>query len=670
MGNGRGRVGPRWLWFIGCGALVLCYLACPADDSEPPRVTIVTPANGDTVRDRVVVKVHAVDNRSVAGVRLLVDGQPIGDDTVGVDDTFQFVWNATGLLPGTVHSLTGSAWDANSNRGTASPVQVVIDLASGTHHSGAITSNESWLAKDNPHVVDGNLTVAAVLTIGPGAIVLMADNAAIVVGAQAPAALKVLGKADSTIFFGPLIPGAGAWRSIQFLGSATADSNILRYCTIEQGGRDNQGMVYLENSSVALEFCTLRASASAGIVARQAGFTSFQANAIVNCAGFPIVIDPDKTGTLAAGTLFSGNNPDRIQVNPGTVQHTGCWPNLGCAYHIAGTVTVAGDSNPLLTIAAGCSLLFTDSARLRVGVGKPGALVANGAYGPIYFGPAGSGAWPGIQFWENTDGFHTVLQNCIIAHAGALAGAAVFCYQTQIAVSGTSIENSRSLGVYCLGCGFSRFTNNTITGSADYPIHIEAPFVGSMGPGNRLTGNSRDLIEVVGGTISQNAQWRNQGVPYLITDNVDVGSGAAPTLVIDPGTTLLFGDNTMLRLGQTGPATLVAVGNDQDSITFATSCGPPRPGAWRGIELRFTTTSTTILDHCRLLYGGGQGPGILYINNCVPTVRNCEIGWSANYCVALFNTTLEPDSLRRSNWLHDWDSNYEDIYEGGPAPGP
>jgi len=86
-----------------------------------------------------VVKVHAVDNRSVVGVRLLVDGQPIGDDTVGVEDTFQFVWNATGLLPGTVHSLTGSAWDANSNRGTSSPVQVVIDLASGTHHSGAIT---------------------------------------------------------------------------------------------------------------------------------------------------------------------------------------------------------------------------------------------------------------------------------------------------------------------------------------------------------------------------------------------------------------------------------------------------------------------------------------------------------------------------------------------------
>ncbi|MEO0080515.1 MAG: right-handed parallel beta-helix repeat-containing protein, partial [candidate division WOR-3 bacterium] len=548
------------------------------------------------------------------------------------------------------------------------PVRVVIHPGSGTHHSGAVTNDETWQAADNPHVIDGVLMVDAVLTIGPGATVLMGQGAGIVVGARTRAALKVVGKPDSVISFLPFTAGPtpGFWRSIELLGNATCDSNIMRHCILEFGGAGGKGLVYLENTNLALEGCSLRFSSSAGVVANEGGFTIFRTNSIRNCADFPIRIDPEYAGTLQPGSVFSGNNRDRVLINPGTVKRSATWANLCCPYELAGTVTVAGETTPVLTLAAGCSLLFADSAKLRVGVGKPGALFVDGSFGAVCLSGA-SGRWPGIEFWEWTDQNRTILKSCLIRNAGFNSPAAIFCYHAPVTLNSIRIESSFAAGVYCSGCGFNRFLNTTITGCAGYPVHIEAPFVGTMGVNNRLTGNSNDMIEVVGGTIARDAEWHNQGVPYLITGDVDVGSASGPTLVIAPGTRLIFADRTMLRSGRTGPGTIVAVGTREDSITFTTSRQPPTPGAWRGIELLFTTTSSTAFEFCRLLYGGGEGPGILCINSCVPRVRNCEIGWSANYCIALFNTNIEAESLRSANWLHDWGPEpYEDIYEGGP----
>ena len=54
-------------------------------------------------------------------------------------------------------------------------------------------------------------------------------------------------------------------------------------------------------------------------------------------------------------------------------------------WYVLDDVTVAGTGNPVLTIAPACSLYFADSARLRVGLGLPGTLVADGAGGTIVF---------------------------------------------------------------------------------------------------------------------------------------------------------------------------------------------------------------------------------------------------------------------------------------------
>jgi hypothetical protein len=53
------------------------------------------------------------------------------------------------------------------------------------------------------------------------------------------------------------------------------------------------------------------------------------------------------------------------------------------------------------------------------------------------------------------------------------------------------------------------------------------------------------------------------------------------------------------------------------------------------------------------------------VDSCLPLIRHNEIAWSSNYCVYLLNTDLNVDSLVLENWLHDWNPDYDDIYEQG-----
>jgi hypothetical protein len=255
------------------------------------------------------------------------------------------------------------------------------------------------------------------------------------------------------------------------------------------------------------------------------------------------------------------------------------------------------------------------------------------------------------------------MRNCVVDRAGAGSAAGLFLYHARLLLSATAIRSSAAIGVYCIGSGFTLFQDDTITGSAACPLRLDAAEVTSLGTGNVLTGNGVDCIEVVAGPVTTDARWRDQGVPYYVQGDIEVGSPSIPRLVIESGAELRFAENSGLRVGRTEPGALVAVGTP-DSITFTAQNG--QPGGWRGIEFHPQTGRACTLDHCRLLNGGAGGPGIVLVNTCIPTIQANEIGWSANYCVALFTTILDPDVLRATNWLHDWDEDYDDIlYEPG-----
>ncbi len=650
---------------------LLLLAGCPGEDLTPPDVSIIAPADGDSIAGTTTIRARATDNKAVARVDFYVDSTRVGSDTVPAGPIFEFDWSPVGVLPGTTHILRCSASDAAGNRNTSAPVTIRVSAATGTHHSGTIAAGETWAIAGSPHIIDANLDVEAYLTIRPGVYVLVADGASIAVGARAPAGIKARGTTDSTIIITSLnpSPGPGAWGGIQYSANAMPDSNVLRHCTIEYAGAAG-ALVRCDAGATVIDSCSLRASSGRGVTAAGDGLRYLANTTIADCAGYPVSLPAGAVSAIGTGNTLTTNAHNAVELTGGTVAASDTWPNLGFPWHITSTITIADASNPLLTIAPGCSLLFGDSAALRIGVGQPGGLRAEGSYGRITFAPLaaapGPGNWRGLEFWEKTDPDRTILNYCRIEGAGAGNASAITCYSVPITVANTRIAGNSGNGIYCFNTGFARFENDTVTACAGYPLHLAAQYVTTIGNGNSFTGNALDGIEVTGGAITQNALFRRQNVPYLVRGTIEVGSNLEPALIIQSGVELRFDPGTALAIGRTAPARLQAVGAPDDSITI--TAATPQPGAWNGLELHHYASSSSQLQYCRLLYGGGANRGILFIDSCVPAVTRNEIAWSSNNCIYVANSDIDIESLRRDNWLHDWATGFDDIYDEQLAP--
>jgi hypothetical protein len=636
-------------------SLVL-LIGCPGEDITPPNVSIIVPADGDTLTGSVTIQARATDNRGVTRVDFFVDGALIGTDATPTGNVYEYAWLGV-LRPGSSHTLSCTATDAAGNRGASPAVTVYISSSAGTHHSGIISAAETWTAAQSPHVIDDDLFVEATLTLEPGAVVLVADAKTIAVGTHGAGAIVARGRPDSLTTISALStsPAPGAWAGIQFRGHAAAGVSIFRHCRVEYAGSGG-ALIQCSAGSVNVDSSELRQSSGSGVAASGDGLGSLSHNTLSACARFPVSVSPGLVSALGTANILTDNYRDAFEIPGGTVSATDTWPDLGAPYAITATVTVADSTNPLLEIAPGCSLLFADSALLRVGLGKPGALRADGTYGRVVFGPlaAGPGHWGGLEFWEKTDEIRTILNFCDIEGAGAGNSAAINCY-SEVLIANTRIADNAGTGIDCHNTGFARFENDTITGCGSFPVQIAAPYVGTIGTGNNFTGNSRNAIAVTGGTIAGNTQFRLQDVPYLILETIEVSSALEPTLVFDNGVELQFDSLAALAVGRSSRASVQA-----DSVTFTGAAG--RAGFWNGLKLYSGTTSTSRIERCRILYGGGDGYGIVLIDSCLPILTGNEIAFSSNYCVFIQNTDLDPDSVRSDNWLHDWNPDFDDIY--------
>lgn len=645
-------------------AALLLLAACPRDTTAPV-AAITAPAPGDTVSGSVAVDCRATDNRSVRSVEFYVDDTLRGRVTTPSGDVFTWTWDTRPLTPGSHRVLRCIAYDAVGNQGLSDTVGVTVGTQAGTHHSGTVSSPETWSADGNPHFVDSDLAIDAAVTVEPGVRVFVAAGAAITVGARGTGGLAAVGTPDSFVLFTALDTVAGPWRGIDFRAGADSLACRLEYCTISHAGAGSSALVACAGPGITIRNCHLRASRSRGAWAT-AAFGSFRANSITGCAGLPVRVGLAGLRSVGADNSFTGNARNGVEVGGGFVTASDTWPALAVPLCFTATVTIADTANPLVVIAPGCSLLFADSCRLRVGVARPGGLRADGGYGRIVFsslsGEPGPGRWGGIEFWEETDSLRTVLRLCTIERAGAGGAAAISLLSSPIALANCTVRDNAALGVYCFSTGPRLFEYNTVTACGGYPLRLPAQYVGRLGPGNVMTGNARDAIAVLGGAIERSTTWRDLGLPYVVSGVIDVGAVNPPTWLIEQGAELQFEPAAGLRVGLSQPGEILAVGTP-DSIVFTGLSNVP--GAWRGIELHPGCLNTTRIERCRVLYAGGADRGNLLIAGSEPAIVDCEIGWSSNYCVWLLESELDPDSLRARNWLHDWAPEFEDIYEGG-----
>ena len=207
-----------------------------------------------------------------------------------------------------------------------------------------------------------------------------------------------------------------------------------------------------------------------------------------------------------------------ISVASGTIERSTAWPAR--VYHCHGGLTIAGDTEPVLTLAPGSTLRFEQSS-LQVGSGNsspgPGGLVAVGtAAAPILFTviPDSKLGWGGLYFFSNTSTV-THLEHVVLEHAataldlhGVPSGVTLRHGTVRHAGTGISLRNtSPHLSHWTISSpgghglvswqGAPQLSHLTISGAGANGAHLNG-FSGRL-EHSTISAGKTDGVECIGG---------------------------------------------------------------------------------------------------------------------------------------------------------------------------
>jgi hypothetical protein len=266
-----------------------------------------------------------------------------------------------------------------------------------------------------------------------------------------------------------------------------------------------------------------------------------------------------------------------------------------------------------LTIEAGVEIRFNDGDWLEVGAaGEPGRLIAKGtAEEPIVLTtatPQTPHTWLGVWFHSGTlPG--SELSHARVEHAGG-ENKHSKPNLTQGCVTLTGVKpGALTIGeVEVTDCDFGgfRISNSqatlrdlAVTDSTEGLV-VDASGAGLVPQGVRHEGVDHDVI--TGGTVSSDARWFSQAVPYHVRADVDVRGAAGPTLRWEPGLRLEFEAGRALRIGDGEPGALQADGSAEAPIALRAQGDG---ASWGGISFLANTKPSRL----RFASIDGAAPG-------------------------------------------------------------
>lgn len=478
---------------------------------------------------------------------------------------------------------------------------------------------------DGDLTVKGTVYVNAELTIKPGAVITFHENAQLYV--QNEGVIKAEGLADKPIIFKAHEKDAD-WNRIYIVENA-GKSTKFAYCHFS--GAEIAIEVY--KNKVSVDNCVIKDCSVNGVkLSHDASeFGSFTANTISDCEGYPLVIpvlqatavtsDNEISGTGILITSHEVNKSNaKVTVHEQTIPYV-----IGSSY-----LTI--DDNAEVTIEPGVTIAMSESSYISVGYYSSGKLTAVGTEEkPITFTSnakdKAAGDWGGIRFYEYASK-SSALKYCNIEYSGEDYGG-VYIYKTAIAIENSTITNNNNHGVNAnSNATFTSFAGNVIKDNELSPVACSAAAAGVIAADNELDALGVDINSY---KLGEKVTWVNLNVPYTVrTSYLEIDDGGS--LTIEPGTTVQFSENSYMSIGYYSEGKLVAVGTEEEPITFTSAMNDKYPGDWGGIYFYEYAGGGSILDHCKILYGGDYGYS-LYIYDCDAkvTVQNCEIGYSDGY---------------------------------------
>jgi len=348
-----------------------------------------------------------------------------------------------------------------------------------------IESDGTWLNQGVPYVITDDAYVEnnATLTISAGCTISLDPGTEFYCGYGGPGSIIAIGTSASPITFTSLTDTvAGIWEALSFYGY-TISTARLSYCVVERAGGSNvDGAVHVSGCRIKMDHCTLRKNAKYGVYCVSRGyFDDFSDNTITTSGEYPVRINAEKARTLGTGNVLTGNTKDGVLVAGENVTTTGTWLYEGVPYVVDGDVSI-GDAtgNPVLTIAAGTTIMLTPHTEFYAGYGDPGGLIADGTAGQITFtssvNPPSAGDWSRLSFYSNSINSQCQLKNCKVEYAGYDDYGNIYIEDCTPTVTGCSIGHSSAYGIYLSGSTFPDPTqlqaNNTFYSNASGDIRV------------------------------------------------------------------------------------------------------------------------------------------------------------------------------------------------------
>jgi parallel beta-helix repeat protein len=576
---------------------------------------------------------------------------------------------------------------------------------------GTLGANGTWKvwATNAPYVItkDSAVDPGVALVIAPGSTVkfqysrLIVNGTITANGTSGGTAGKIAftswqddtSAGDSNGDSGATAASAGDWMG--FYLSPTSGTPVFNNCVFRYAGRDNLGYfhgayhyatIYIDQCAPAFYNCVISDSWRHGL--EFYGSTA----SVQNCqfsnfagGGYAIVQNTLDCHLALTGNSVSGTGIPGVALPAGTIASnvTLSKPGDGFYYYCDGKLDLA--EGVTLTVNSGVSL-----KTLGGGIYVYGTLVTLGtASAPVVFTSSGvtpaPGDWKGIYFGEKAG--NSILNYTTVSYAGqdnlnfihnAYRYTAVYVDACSPWFNHLTIANSLWDGVECWAsqaayndltinnCGrhafqaqsLSRpviaraaFANNGLAGGGYYTIGMDASCVPS--PSSTVfTANRKSGIQIWGGTLSANGEWKNwaANAPYVVTAEVTVAD--AVTLAIEAGTTVKFQGSRLVVNG-----VLEAVGNPS-SIAFTSyrddtlggnsddDSTAPAPGDWKGVYLS-PNSGASVVGNCAFRYAGADNLGFingayrmtaLYLDNCSPVITNSSFAGSLGHGVELFSS--------------------------------
>ena len=349
--------------------------------------------------------------------------------------------------------------------------------------------------------------------------------------------------------------------------------------------------------------------------------------------------DPNNNGNNNNNT--NNTNVDATNTHSGTITDVELWA--------AGTHTVDGDLviNGNVTIAAGTTLLMQPDSSIDISDGGSLTIAGTEAAKVTITSSKSSpapGDWKFIDFEESADGSSSI-QWTVIKYGGSDSDSAALIVEdgAQLSLGNSAVQYSASFGLQLNGSSvLTNSPNNSYTQNALGAVNADPDSAGQLTTGT-YGPNTVQGVWVNSGTLSDNANWLDLGVPYIVSNLTVSKSVGTAILTLSPNVTVWMQPDTTWTIH--GNGALNAVGTASQPITITSSKSSPAPGDWVYIDIYGDSLAAyNHLEYTQISYGGSDSSygAVIIEDGASALVQHSTISYSASYGISTLGAGALP----------------------------